>query len=80
MADATFRMEHNSDGYAAILTSAGTSALVGSVGADVTAKAGKLAYMRHFQGRDRPAVAVFAHRSKYAKVQALANRMLEGAM
>ena len=80
MADATFRMEHNSDGYAAILKSAGTYALVGEVAGEVSARAGKLSYVHRFTGRDRPAAAVFAHKSRFGKLQALANHLLEGAM
>lgn len=80
MAQVTVRTVHNSDGYAAILRSAGTYALLGYVADGIVARTGGLAYRHAFHGHDRPAVAVFAHKSNYAKIQALANRRLEGAM
>lgn len=85
MADADFRLEFRTEGFQRVLNSPGTFAMLDSVAGGVVARSHGLAYKRGFTATKfrygpRPAVSVFANRSRFGKLQALANHLLEGAM
>lgn len=85
MADVSFEMTHLPDGWQQVLNSGGTVALLHSHASQVVGRMGGFGYERSFAATrfgfgPRPAVTVFAHKYPDPIRQAIANRMLEGAM
>ena len=85
MADVTFELTFLPGGFQQVLNSGGTKALLHQHASQVVGRMGGFGYERSFTASGfghgpRPAVTVFAHKYPDPVRQALANRMLEGAM
>lgn len=85
MADVTFELTHLPSGWQQVLNGSGTRTLLHMHASQVVGRMGGFGYERSFTATGfgygpRPAVTVFAHRYPDPIRQAIANRMLGGAM